>query len=383
MDERSNVSTAEPDGTQPTLAAAGESDLHNRTMSTDRAPTGCSIDAPSLPLEQRFRQVAPLTWQIDGAAPTAQEEVELAEQVHAQGGTFLISRNHYIDVRRVCRCKAQFQRWMAALREPRAASELAAAATHAGWQLAEYLLELARTEDETCFDLLRAEPKVLQEVQLRQAFVHGSSTSVESRYDEEEERFPSGEHARAAQQRRTAFIARLRDYLDRQFGTRIDQQRSTIDRVSEQIAKEWAQDWFAGAAYCPRCRSDDLLAITSSSSDYASIVETWTCGCGHSWKIEFQETAATANADAEPVEWIERYGSSATGKGDRPRPLSSEARSTLNAAITRLCDASFACGEWTRDSDEPRADVYREGVAARLALEALCARAFQETDVSG
>lgn len=375
MNERADVSSDEGVGTPHVVATAGD----GRGDSCSTSPVPCAIHAaPSGGLE-RVRQVAPLSWEIVSLAPTAQEEADLAELVHAQGGLFLISRNIYIDVRQVCRSKAQFQRRMAMLRDRRPASERAAAAAHAGWQLAEYLLTLARSADETCFDLLRPDPKVLQDVQVRQAFVHGFSTSVESRYDEEEERFPSGEHARAAQQRRTAFIARLRNYLDLQFGARIHQRGVTIDRLSEPLAREWAQDWFAGTAYCPLCKTDDLLAITSSSSDDASMIETWTCGCGHSWKIEFQETAATADADAEPADWIERDGSDAKQVA---RPLSGAARGAITAAIARLCNASYACGEWTCDSNTPWADVYREGIAARVALEVLFARTLQPTQTS-
>lgn len=367
-----DVSSNEGVGTPHAIAVTGDS--------RDGGNSGNTAEVPLSGVE-RVRQVAPLSWEATSFAPTAKEEAELAELVYAQGGTFLISRNIYIDVGRVCRSKAHFERWMAMLRDRRSASERAAAATQAGWQLAEYVLELARSDDETCFDLLSPDPKVLQEVQVRQAFVHGFSTSVESRYAEDEERFPTGKYAKAAHQLRAAFIARLRGYLDLQCGARIDQRRSTTDRVSEQFAKEWAQDWFAGAAYCPLCKTDDLLAITSSSSDDASMIETWTCGCGHSWKIEFQETAATANADAEPADWIERNGSNATHAAEHARARPAEARSVITAAIARLCDASFACGEWTRDSGKPWAEVYREGVAARVALEALCARTLQQTHV--
>lgn len=379
MNKRADVSSNEGVGTPHAIAATG--DGRDGGNSGNTAEVQCAIRAAPFGGVERVRQVAPLSWAVTSFAPTAKEEAELAELVYAQSGTFLISRNIYIDVGRVCRSKAQFERRMAMLRDRRSASERAAAATQAGWQLAEYVLDLARSDDETCFDLLSPDPKVLQDVQLRQAFVHGFSTSVESRYDEEEERFPSGEHARAAQQRRTAFIARLREYLELQCGARIDQSRSTVDRVSQQFAKEWAQDWFAGTAYCPLCKTDDLLAITSSSSDDASMIETWTCGCGHSWKIEFQETAATANADAEPPEWIERNGIHATHAAEIPRAISSESRTAITAAIARLCDASYACGEWTRESDKPWADVYREGVAARVALEALRARTLQHTRV--
>lgn len=378
MNEEADVSSNEGVGTPHAIAVTGDG-RHGDSLG-DPAEVQCAIRAASLRGVECIRQVAPMSWEVT-SAPTAKEEAELVELVHAQGGVFLISRNIYIDVRRVCRSKAQFERRMAMLRDLRSASERAASANQAGWQLAEYVLELARSDDETCFDLLSPDPKVLQDVQVRQAFVHGFSISVESRYAEDEERFPTGQYAKAAQQIRTAFIARLREHLDLLCGVHIDQRRSTVDRVSEQFANEWAQDWFAGAAYCPLCKTDDLLAITSSSSDDASMIETWTCGCGHSWKIEFQETAATANADAVPAEWIERNGIHATHADENPRALSGESRTSITAAIARLCDASYACGEWTLDSDKSWAEVYREGVEARVALTALCARTLQHTHV--
>ena len=379
MNERADVSSNEGVGTPHVIAVAG--DGRDDGNSGDQAKMQCATRTASLAGVERLRRVAPLTWQVTGFAPTAKEEAELAEVVHAQGGTFLISRNIYIDVGRVCRSKAQFERRMAMLRDRRSSPERAATANQAGWQLAEYVLELARSDDETCFDLLCPDPKVLQDVQVRQAFVHGFSISVQSRYDEDEERYPTGKHAKAAQQRRAAFIARLREYLDLLCGAHIDQRRSTVARVSDEFAKEWAQDWFAGTAYCPLCKTDDLLAITSSSSDDASMIETWTCGCGHSWKIEFQETAATANADAEPLEWIERHESTVTGEIDRRQQPPSETHIAMNAAIARLCDASFACGDWTKDSEKPWSEVYLEGVAARVALEALYARSLQQPRV--
>ena len=378
MNERADVSSNEGVGTPHAIAVAG--DGRGGRSSSDQTQMQCAIRTASFAGVERVRQVAPLTWEVAGVAPTAREEAELAEFIHAQGGTFLISRNIYIDVGRVCRSKAQFERRMAMVRDRRFPPERAAAANQAGWQLAEYVMELARSDDETCFDLLSPDPKVLQDVQVRQAFVHGFSISVQSRYDEDEERYPSGQHAKAAQQLRAAFIARLRDYLDLLCGAHIDQRRSSVGRVTEPFAKEWAQDWFGGTAYCPLCKTDDLLAITSSSSDDASMIETWTCGCGHSWKIEFQETAATANADAEPLEWIERHESTVTGS-ERREQMPSETRIAIGAAIARLCDASFACGEWSKGSAKPWAEVYLEGVAARVALEALYARSLQQPRV--
>lgn len=83
-----------------------------------------------------------------------------------------------------------------------------------------------------------------------------------------------------------------------------DQEVSPIDRAT---AERWARDWFAGSAYCPRCANDYTIFADGVSTDAQSRIETWHCHrCTHSWKLEFRESAAAADSDAQPLQWIER-----------------------------------------------------------------------------
>lgn len=145
-------------------------------------------------------------------------------------------------------------------------------------------------------------------------------------------------------------------------------------------ARRWADDWYGGAAYCPRCREHLELSRERCESNDTSTIETWSCHCGHRWKIELRECAALIDADAGLSQWIERY---ASPEGRRPISLAGAAlRHTLARAIKRVCDASFACGEWTSDSDERWSAVYQESEHARVALESLCARLIPASDAS-
>lgn len=145
-------------------------------------------------------------------------------------------------------------------------------------------------------------------------------------------------------------------------------------------ARRWADDWYAGAAYCPRCREHLELSRERCESSDTSTIETWSCHCGHRWKIELRECAALIDADAGLTQWTERY---ALPEGGRPVSMAGAAlRHTFAHAIKRVCDASFACGEWTSDSDERWSAVYQESERARIALERLCARLIPASDAS-
>ncbi|MGH8237609.1 MAG: hypothetical protein ACREXP_11390 [Steroidobacteraceae bacterium] len=145
--------------------------------------------------------------------------------------------------------------------------------------------------------------------------------------------------------------------------------------ISRATAERWARDWFAGSARCPRCANDETIFVDEVSTDAESRIETWHCHrCTHSWKIEFRESAATVDSDAQPSHWIEREeiegDLSAKGKSSTAERI----RRELDAAITRLSNAAFACGEWSSDSEERYDDLYRESGLARRSLEALFAR---------
>ena len=73
---------------------------------------------------------------------------------------------------------------------------------------------------------------------------------------------------------------------------------------------EWAERWFAGAASCPVCGGDDMH-IVRTHGEGTFLIETWRCatsGCVGRWRIEWRESAAGVDDDAEGLEadWYER-----------------------------------------------------------------------------
>lgn len=155
----------------------------------------------------------------------------------------------------------------------------------------------------------------------------------------------------------------------------VDNPDQEVSPIGKATAERWARDWFAGSAYCPRCANDETIFVDGVSTGAESRIETWHCHrCTHSWKLEFRESAAAADSDAPPSLWIEREqienDLSAKGKSSPAERI----RRELDAAITRLTNAAFACGEWSSDSEERYDELYRESGLARRSLEALCAR---------
>ncbi len=72
----------------------------------------------------------------------------------------------------------------------------------------------------------------------------------------------------------------------------------------------WARRWFDGDASCPRCASDSDLKPTDLATGDSTVVETWACGCGASWRVELREQAVAIEPldgrSLVPADWIER-----------------------------------------------------------------------------
>ena len=72
----------------------------------------------------------------------------------------------------------------------------------------------------------------------------------------------------------------------------------------------WAEGWFAGAASCPVCGGDDM-DILRTQGEGTFLIEKWRCatsGCLGRWRIEWRESAAGIDDDADGLEadWCER-----------------------------------------------------------------------------
>jgi hypothetical protein len=72
----------------------------------------------------------------------------------------------------------------------------------------------------------------------------------------------------------------------------------------------WAERWFAGAASCPVCGGDDM-DILRTQGEGTFLIEQWRCatsGCLGRWRIEWRESAAGIDDDADDLEadWYER-----------------------------------------------------------------------------
>ena len=88
-----------------------------------------------------------------------------------------------------------------------------------------------------------------------------------------------------------------------------DSDRTVCIETKEQRA-EWAERWFAGAASCPVCGGDDMN-IVRTHGEGSFLIERWRCatsGCVGRWRIEWRESAAGVDDDAESLEadWHER-----------------------------------------------------------------------------
>ena len=73
---------------------------------------------------------------------------------------------------------------------------------------------------------------------------------------------------------------------------------------------EWAERWFAGAASCPVCGGDEMN-IVRTRGEGTFLIERWRCatsGCAGRWQIEWRESAAGIDDDADGLEadWYER-----------------------------------------------------------------------------
>ena len=72
----------------------------------------------------------------------------------------------------------------------------------------------------------------------------------------------------------------------------------------------WAERWFAGAASCPVCGGDDM-DIVRRQGEGTLLIEKWRCaisGCLGRWRIEWRESAAGIDDDADGLgaDWYER-----------------------------------------------------------------------------
>ncbi len=77
---------------------------------------------------------------------------------------------------------------------------------------------------------------------------------------------------------------------------------------------EWAERWFAGAASCPVCGGDEMN-IVRTHGEGTFLIERWRCatsGCAGRWRIEWRESAAGIDDDADDLEadWYEREAES-------------------------------------------------------------------------
>jgi hypothetical protein len=74
--------------------------------------------------------------------------------------------------------------------------------------------------------------------------------------------------------------------------------------------REWAENWFAGSAYCPVCGSDEL-GIRRTRADDVTRIEEWQCCskvCAARWQVELRESAVGIYVDDDglDVDWYER-----------------------------------------------------------------------------
>jgi hypothetical protein len=219
-------------------------------------------EKPVMRIEPDLRQVAKLTWQLDPELATPAELGPYLDRVHSLGGGYLIHGKSCLSVERACQAKEQFARDTERIVKNRVKGfEAECYAQSVGWSLSSYMAELGFPRNQSLFEVLPLNERLLEDESLRRSLLRGFQNAVMSRYDEQEELFPGSKCSTRLQKERESFCRSFEEYV----AQRVDHLTHSREKVLHRIVRE----------------SNKLRAINPGRAHLVAMIQEMTCDwCG-------------------------------------------------------------------------------------------------------
>jgi hypothetical protein len=213
-------------------------------------------------MEAELRWEAKLTWQLERQVATPAELSPYLDRVHSMGGEYLIHGKTCLSVERARQAKEQFARDTERIVKNRVRGfEAECYAQSVGWSLFSYMAELGFPRNQSLFDVLPLNERLLEDEGLRKNLLRGFQDAVRSRREEQEELFPASGRSKRLQKERESFCRSFEEYVTR----KVNQLTHSREKVLHRIARE----------------ANKLSAMNSRKAHMVAMIQETTCDwCG-------------------------------------------------------------------------------------------------------
>jgi len=213
-------------------------------------------------METELRRVAKLTWQLERQLATPAELGPYLDRVCSLGGEYLIHGKSCLSVERAWQAKEQFERDTERIVKNHVKGfEAECYAQSVGWSFLSYMAELGFPRNQSLFEVLPLNERLLEDEGLRKNLLRGFQDAVRSRRDEQEELYPDSERSTRLQKERESFCRSFEEYVTR----KVNQLTHSREKVLHRIVRE----------------ANKLRAITPRKAHMIAMIQERTCDwCG-------------------------------------------------------------------------------------------------------